>query len=115
MFDAEYDTCDVITPSDVTCDVTNLSDLSHTDTKWNADVTAISDDQKQPNCGISALLLNLQKLQQTSKLTDVKIICADGLVLGMYYNPTHGNSMLDSAQLWIIIKHFAGALESKWA
>ncbi len=91
MFDAEYDTCDVITPTDVPYDVTKLfqTDLSHTDTKWNPDVTAINDDQKQPDCGISAVLLNLQKLQQTSKLTDVKIICADGLVLGVYYHPTH--------------------------
>ena len=72
----------IVKPSTPLTDPAVINDVTATNdvVKQSAD-----DVTKQLDCNISAILQNLQKLQQTGKLTDIKIICSDGLVLGVYH------------------------------
>ncbi len=77
----------IVKPSTPSTDSAAINDVTATSDvmKQSADdVTTIHDVTKQLDCTISAILQNLQKLQQTGKLTDIKITCSDGLVLGVY-------------------------------
>ena len=96
MFESEYNSYDVIRPPDISddvirahdlsCHIKNQSDVSCDTIKQPDDVTTIDDVTKSPDCNVSAVYLNLQKLQERGKLTDVKMICSDGLVLGEHFS-----------------------------